>query len=152
MMITILYGTESGNSEMVAEDLAAALRDDHEVAVADLADTDPAGLDPAHLHLVVSSTYGDGELPKSAYPFYRRLKEETPALGGLRYLAFGLGDSDYVYSYGLGIETLDQELQRHGAERIGDIGRHDASEDGDPSETAQAWLNEKLALLLAPTP
>lgn len=150
MMITILYGTESGNSEMVADDLADTLRDEHEVAVADLADTDPAQLDPSHLHLIVSSTYGDGELPKSAYPFYRRLKDDAPDLSGLRYAAFGLGDSDYVYSYGLGIDTLDQEIQQRGAERIGEIGRHDASEDGDPSDAARAWLSEQTALLLAP--
>lgn len=149
-MITILYGTESGNSEMVAEDLADALRPEHEVTVADLADTEPAELDRSNLHIIVSSTYGDGELPRSAYPFYRKLKDESPDLSGLRYAAFGLGDSDYIYSHNAGIETLDQEIQGHGAERIGEIGHHDAAEDDDPSTAAKAWLDEKLTLLLAP--
>ena len=68
MTIAILYGTETGNAEMLAEDIATHLSD-HDVSVTNLSGFDPAEFDPGTLYLVVCSTYGDGELPASARPF-----------------------------------------------------------------------------------
>lgn len=147
MRISILFGTESGNAEMTAEDLADALGTEHEVEVLDMALVDPGELDLDTLHLIVCSTYGDGELPCGAYPFVRALNRHRPDLTGLRFAMFGLGDSTYQRTYSQGSEIVDRELAACGAVRVGEYGRHDAEEDGDPGECAQAWVTGVLACL-----
>ncbi len=73
MNITSLYGTETGNAEMLAEDIAGELESGHEVNVANLSDFDPAGFDQGRFYLMVCSTYGDGELLGSAQPFAKAM-------------------------------------------------------------------------------
>ena len=69
----MLYGTETGNAEMLAEDIVAELEADHAVAAVNLADFDPSEFDTGTLYLMVCSTYGDGELPASAQPFAEKM-------------------------------------------------------------------------------
>lgn len=52
-------------------------------------------IDKDDLLIVVSSTYGDGEMPHSAQPFFDRLEAVTPDFAGSRFATFGLGDSFY---------------------------------------------------------
>ncbi|WP_066904745.1 flavodoxin domain-containing protein [Millisia brevis] len=146
MTIRILYGTESGNSEMIADDIAGALTDTGEVSVADLQDTDPAGLSRDDLHLIVCSTYGEGELPASAQPFVDQLASDRPDLAGVRYAIFGLGDSGYAESYSKGSEHLVALLDDLGATRIGEYGRHDAAGFDDAAELATAWAQATVTL------
>ncbi|WP_417563217.1 flavodoxin domain-containing protein [Microbacterium sp.] len=137
MTIVALYGTESGNCEMIAEDIADTI--DGDVRAEDMSVFDPADLDPATLYLVICSTHGDGELPAGAQPFWDRLSATRPDLSGLRYAMFGLGDRTYTETYSQGSEHLDRLLTELGAQRVGDYGRHDASGFDDPSEVALAW-------------
>ncbi|HWH26593.1 MAG TPA: flavodoxin domain-containing protein [Pseudolysinimonas sp.] len=145
MKITILFGTESGNAQLVSEDIADALRGDHTVDVHDMADFPVSDLDAGTLYLCVCSTYGDGELPKSAFPFFRGLQESQTSLEGVRYAVFGLGDSDYIYSYSLGSEIIDKSLTAKGAQRIAEYGRHDAAAGEDPSPIGVEWAREVVA-------
>src|SRR4051794_15418090 len=103
--LQILFGTESGNSEKVAEEIAEALADqDISATVRDLGDVtvDSLGSTP---FILVSSTYNEGDLPASAEPFYAALAAERPDLSRLRFAAFGLGDSTYEH-YSKGVDTL----------------------------------------------
>ncbi len=140
MKITVLYGTESGNSELVAEDLGAKLRETHDdVEVFDLQDFDPADLTPNHFYVVVCSTHGEGDLPNTAIDFAEKFDVLQPDLTGLRYAIFGLGDSFYD-TYSQGSEHLDRRFTAQGAERVGEYGRHDASSWDLPSDIALEWL------------
>ena len=56
MKVAILFGTETGNAEMLAEDIKTALEDDHDVTCRDLGDVDPAELDGEAFGVVVCST------------------------------------------------------------------------------------------------
>ena len=117
MDVTILYGTETGNAEMLAEDIQSALEDaGHDVVVENLSDVSPDALDKSRLHLVVCSTYGDGELPASAQPFGEAMKSE-PDLSGLHFGIFGMGDSEYD-TYNLGSKLIEDMLIAAGAQRI----------------------------------
>lgn len=78
MKIAVLYGTETGNAEMLADDIASALEDSHDTSVANLQDIAPEALRDAALNIIVCSSYGDGELPASAVPFAERLAAEQP--------------------------------------------------------------------------
>lgn len=90
MKIALLYGTETGNAEILCEDLQAHLASDHEVVVHNLKDIDPAELDGASYHIFVCSTYGDGDLPASAETFADGLQANATDLSHVRFGIFGL--------------------------------------------------------------
>lgn len=149
MRIAVLYGTESGNAELIAEDLGAELAAEHEVEVADLRDFDPGRLEPSTFYVVVCSTHGDGELPESAIPFGAAIDEVRPDLTGVRYAMFGLGDSFYEETYSQGSEIIDRRFTELGAIRVGEYGRHDASSWDLGSDLALEWIPGVLAALEA---
>lgn len=138
--VTILFGTESGNSEMVADDLAVALRDmGIESQVSDMDPYDISDLVDETMVVIITSTYGEGELPQTAIAFHNALRRLKPALSSLRFAAFGLGDSTYA-TYNQGVNTLVGTLTELGASQLGDTGYHDADSGLDPSDVAADWL------------
>ena len=70
LKLTVLYGTESGNSEKLA-DLSAkeAKKRGFQAAVKNMSDISPADLAKVENLLVIVSTWGDGEPPESATSF-----------------------------------------------------------------------------------
>lgn len=150
MKITVLYGTESGNSELIAEDLAAALRETHDdVEVHDLQDVDPTDLTAERFYLVVCSTHGEGDLPNTAIPFAEAFDASPPDLTGVWYAMFGLGDTFYEDTYSQGSEHIDRRFAAQGGERVGEYGRHDASSWDLGSDVALEWLPGVLEALSA---
>ena len=142
--VTILVGSDSGNAELTADQLASELRgasqgggSDTPITVRDLGSFTPTELDRAQLHLIVCSTYGDGELPTNAREFTAALADAD--LAGLRFAVFGMGDKSYTKTYSRGSELLSEALERAGAERLGEYGRHDAGSGDDPAELALDW-------------
>lgn len=146
MKIFVLYGTESGNSELIAQDLSAKLNaDNHPSEVSDLQDFAPSSIVPENFYIIVCSTHGDGELPNTAIEFFEQLSEYDGDLSGVRYAMFGLGDTFYEETYSQGSEHIDRRLHDLGAERVGEYGRHDASSWDLPSDVALEWLPSILA-------
>ncbi|MVU83319.1 nitric oxide synthase [Nocardia sp. ET3-3] len=139
MRIAILFGSEMGTSEAVAESLTDELSS-HDVSMQDMFDFDPADLDPAHFHIIVCSTYGDGELPTGAEPFFARLESTRPDLTGLRFAVFGLGDTVYGDSFNRGGELAAAHLTARGATQVGDHARHDASTLIRANDMAREWV------------
>ena len=142
--MTVLFGTESGGAELVAEELRRALAGRADVEVHDLADVEPGDLDRSRLHLIVCSTYGDGEVPTAARPFHAALREH-PDLAGLRYAVFGMGDRSYTKTYSRGSELIDEALTACGAVRAGEYGRHDAGGPVLATEAARDWAEGVLS-------
>lgn len=151
--VTVAFATESGGAELAAEDLSrslAAIGDSERSAkLLDLSASDPesagAVLYPSRLHLIICSTYGDGELPTEVREWHDRLRSELPDLSALRYAILGMGDSSYTKTYSRGAELLDETLHACGARRVGEFGRHDASGDVDASTAALEWSEGVLA-------
>lgn len=140
--VTILFGTESGNAEMVADDVCAVLLSSGLTAdVAGMEDVTVTDLADRQLVLLISSTYGEGELPATALEFHAELQRLRPDLSAVRYAAFGLGDSTYD-TFNLGITTLAETFAELGAQRVGEIGSHDADSGLDPSAVATSWATE----------
>ena len=139
--IVILFGTESGNAELAAEDMAEAFSGDREVSVVDMTDFDIDDFSPEDFYIVISSTHGDGELPSSARPLFDALSATQSDLTGVNYAVFGLGDSSYD-TYSRGSEIMDELFTHLGAERVGVFGRHDASDGTLPNEGAVEWVRE----------
>jgi MioC protein len=143
---TILYGTESGNAELVAEDIAAEFEGDRDVTVYDMTDFDIADFSADVFYVVVCSTHGDGELPGGAKPLFEVLESERPDLSGIRYAMFGLGDSSYE-TYSQGSEIIDRAFTELGAERVGVYGRHNANDGTLPNDEALEWARGLFALV-----
>jgi MioC protein len=141
MKINILYGTESGGGELTAEDIAESLSAQYEMNIQNMSETDVRLLDKDAFYIMICSTYGEGELPYSAQPFHAALLSEKPDLAGLRYAMFGRGDSAYLKTYSRGSEIIDETLQSLGATRVGEYGRHDASDMSVTDELAISWAN-----------
>lgn len=147
--LTILFATESGGAELVSEELLRTLGEEADVLVHDLGQTTPADLDPSRVHVLVCSTYGDGEVPTAARPFHAALQQGHD-LGGLRYAVFGMGDRSYTRTYSRGSEMIDEALAACGAVRFGEYGRHDAGGPVPAAEAAVDWLHGVLAELGEP--
>ncbi|WP_181275725.1 cytochrome P450 [Brevibacterium oceani] len=147
--VTILFGTESGNAELVAEELGAFLGERSALEISDLDSLSPADLDPSRFYLVVCSTYGDGDVPSSATRFYAELGEQAVDLGGVRFAVFGMGDASYTKTYSRGSELLTEALEARGAAQVGEYGRHDAGGPVPAAEAAREWAEGVLSNLSA---
>lgn len=145
MKITILYGTETGNAEMLAEDIQADLEAAHEVVCENLADADPGDFDPTRLYLLVCSTYGDGELPASAKPFAEAVESSQPDLSNVHFGIFGLGDSEYDETFNHGPKRLAELMLARGARQIGERVAHDASGPDMAEDLALPWAEAVVA-------
>lgn len=144
MKINLLYGTETGNAEMLCEDIQAHLEGDHDVEMANLSETDPADLAGDVFHLLVCSTYGDGDLPASAQPFAEALEADQPDLSSVHFAIFGLGDSSYD-TYNQGSEKLAGLMVTYGAHQVGDRVIHDAMGSDMAEELALPWADDRIA-------
>ena len=148
MDITILYGTETGNAEMLCEDIQAALEESgHDILMENLSDVNPADLDLARVHLVVCSTYGDGELPASAKPFAEAMTD-APDLNGLQFGIFGLGDREYE-TFNLGSKQIEEMLVGAGATLISERVTHDASGSDMAEDVAVPWAEAVISAVEA---
>ncbi|MDB4521743.1 sulfite reductase flavoprotein subunit alpha, partial [Akkermansiaceae bacterium] len=117
--VTILWGSQTGNSEGVAKKFFKALKlGNYEPQVFDMASYDKSKLPTEKNLLIITSTYGDGEPPDNASDFYEYLMGETvPSLKEVNYSVFALGDSEYPDFCQCGIE-FDQRLEAFGAKRM----------------------------------
>ncbi|MBF6330705.1 flavodoxin domain-containing protein [Nocardia transvalensis] len=139
MRVVILFGTEMGTAERAADAVADVLAKDHDVAVYDMSDFDVDDIDLGDFHVLVCSTYGSGDLPTGAEPFFDQLDDRLPDLTGLRFAVFGLGDTVYDDTYNRGGEICAEKFTALGATQVGEHGRHDASTAVRPQDQAREW-------------
>ena len=148
MKISILFGTESGNAEMLCDDLKDELDAEHNVEIASFADVTPDDLDVDTYHILVTSTHGNGDLPAAAAEFVDAVEEQEPNLAGVTFSVFGLGDMVFEETFNQGSETLMNAILARNATLIGERGMHDASTGEMPEDIAIPWLQECLSKLL----
>ena len=93
--LTIVYASESGNSEKLAGDIAKQARKlGFKPVVLDMAELEVASLKDARRLIVIAATWGEGEPPSRAAQAYRELMgEHAPRLDGVDYGVLALGDS-----------------------------------------------------------
>lgn len=143
--ITVLFGSQTGNSKKVANKVAARVREQGwEVTVADLNDYPTKNLKEEKIVLLVVSTQGEGDPPVSAEEFHRWLMgPRAPKLDGLRFAVCGLGDKSYLEFCQTGKE-FDARFEALGATRLAE--RADC--DVDFEETAERWMEAVLSSMV----
>ncbi len=149
MSVVILYGTETGNGELVADAISDVLAVDHDPSIYDMTEFAVEDLDPEDFLVIVCSTYGEGELPTGAEPFAEELDAVDPDLTGLRFAVFGLGDTVYGETFNRGGEIIAGMLTKRGAVQVGEHARHDNSSPVKPAKQAAEWA-EGIAAVIAP--
>lgn len=139
--VSVLYGSQTGNSKKVANQLAASARERGlEVVVSDLNDYPSKQLKDEKLVLLVISTQGEGEPPAAAEEFHKwLLGSRAPKLDGLQFAVCALGDKSYVQFCQTGKE-MDARLEELGATRL--LERLDC--DVDFEEAVEGWIQNVL--------
>lgn len=117
--VTVLWGSQTGNSENLAKKASKALKKSgFAPEVFDMAYYDKQQLSDEKLLLIVTSTYGDGDPPDNAIDFHSWLHGDlAPQLSHLKFSVLSLGDSDYPDYCKCGIE-FDERLQALGASQL----------------------------------
>jgi len=146
MKLTLLVGTMTGTAQLVAQELELVWDDgDMQVETLLMDKLDSSVFAREGVFLIVTSTYGQGDVPDNAKALYEDLKSKRPDLSRLRYGVFGLGDRTYAETFNFGGKRFDELLAEFGAERIGERHMHDASSGVLPEETALEWCQDWLA-------
>jgi sulfite reductase (NADPH) flavoprotein alpha-component len=141
--ITIAYGTETGNSKILATDFAAKARKKGILAkVQSLDQYRLTDLEKEEYFLTVISTHGDGEPPAAAKKFYDHVHNNGFKLNNLRYGVLALGDSSYPLFCQAG-EDVDKQLNKLGAQRFAPLRKCDV----DYYAEADEWFDEICTVL-----
>jgi len=136
--ITILYGSQTGNSQGLAEKYAAALKEQQvDVTVSSLGKFKASNLKKITNLLLIVSTHGEGDPPDQAIQFYEFLhSKRAPKLEHLQYSVLALGDSSYEFFCKTG-KDFDERFAQLGATRI--VPRIDCDVDYD--DAAAQWFS-----------
>ena len=139
--LDIIYGTQTGNAEAVAEEAAELAKTrGFTPRIAEMDDIEMDHLAAMENLVIVVSTYGEGEMPDNAQQFWDALSASTaPRLEALNYGVLALGDTSYEHFCQAG-KVIDTRLEQLGAKRLG--ARVDC--DVDYEDAATAWLTTTL--------
>ena len=145
--LTIVYASESGNSEKLAGDIAKAARKSGlKPNVIDMADLDLAALTSAKKLVFVAATWGEGDPPARAVRAYNELMGEgAPRLDGVEFGVLALGDTAYAEFCAIG-KKIDERLVALGGKRV--VDRVDC--DLDFAEPAARWIGDAVKVLTPP--
>lgn len=135
--VTVLYGTQTGNSRGLAERLKSEVEGTGVAArLLRVSDYPLRELKQERHLFVVISTQGDGDPPDDARAFMEFIaSRKAPALDGLHYAVLALGDSSYPKYCAVG-RGLDARLAELGARRIAPLAECDLEFDS----VAAPWI------------
>lgn len=135
----IFVATMTGLAELCGEEIESALDSAGLECERHLMDgLDSAAFAEFDLLVIVSSTYGHGEIPDNGQALFGAL-EAGADLAGKDYVIFALGDRTYSDTFCAAGERWDKVLADCGASRVVDIECHDASSGTLAEDVAGEW-------------
>ena len=146
--IHILYGSQTGTAESVARDaVKAAKAHGLNPVIISMDEVDADELTKMETLLIVSSTYGEGEMPDNAQVLWSAVKADSMAkLENLQFAVLALGDTSYDLFCQAGIDW-DNRLAKLGATRLQT--RVDC--DVEYEEPAEEWMHSVIPALAGST-
>ena len=146
--LTVVYGTESGNCEALADRaVKVAKKRGFQAVMKNMSEISPADLTKSKNLLVIVSTWGEGDAPETAVAFHKELMTTELQLAEVRYSVCALGDTSYERFCQIG-KDVDARLEGFSATRIQP--RQDC--DLDYEALFEEWLAGALNALAPEVP
>ena len=141
--LNILFGSQTGNAAGLAEKTAKMAGNyGLDAKVVDMDGLDPATLASMKRVMIITSTWGEGEMPDNAESAWNAINANGPGLGDTHFSICAIGDSSY------------DEFCKAGHDwngKLAALGGHEAHPlqecDVDFDAPWQLWVNEALPLL-----
>ena len=135
--VTILFGSQTGTAEHLTRLFQSQLsKQGFSCQVVDMDDHEKIDWKTITNLLVVTSTYGEGDMPDNAQGLWRFLSgKAAPRMDSVKFSVLALGDLNYTYFCEAGIK-FDQRLDELGGGRLHP--RVDCDVDYEPS--SESWL------------
>lgn len=135
--ITLLYGSETGNAQGLAEIFEERLSNiGHNVTLKAMDEFKPKNLKNVEDLFIITSTQGEGDPPDNAAELHEFIHgRKAPKLEGVRFSVLALGDQTYEFFCQTG-RDFDKKFEELGAERLYE--RVDC--DVDYEEDAEKWM------------
>ncbi|MDR1086297.1 MAG: flavodoxin [Deltaproteobacteria bacterium] len=144
--VLIVYGSTTGNTEWVANQLSAQIKEaGHSVETTNAGKAKPDGLcSERDLVLFGCSTWGQDEieLQDDFIPLFQSF--DKIGCSGIKAGVFGCGDEDYTHFCGA-VDAITDKLGTLGAKVVGDK----LKINGDPGDSAAAIKNWGSSVLAA---
>lgn len=155
--VTVLYGSDTGNAEIVAKNFHFELKRRgmrakcmafNEVDLSDLQDETKI--------LAVVATAGQGDMPKTAVKFWENSQTflETASADYLKdtnFAVFGMGDASYAFFNESAVQ-IDRMFEKLGANRLMDIGLGDDQHPARYDTVLEDWAPDYFDNIEAPPP
>ena len=140
--LLILYGTESGNAENLAQETQnKANQLGIRSKISNMADISVDALSQTENLVVIVSTWGEGDPPETATTFYDAfMSDSAPSLKKTRFSVLALGDTSYEHFCKIG-KDFDTRLESLGANRLYERKDCDVDFDDDFAEWSDGALN-----------
>lgn len=150
--LLVLYGTESGNAETLAEQTAEkANKLGFKAKIANMADIQLSGIAKVENLLVIVSTWGEGDPPESATEFYEAfMADSAPKVEKMNYSVLALGDTSYEHFCKIG-KDFDTRLESLGGNRLYDRKDCDVDFDDEFAEWSDGALKALSSVLTLDT-
>ncbi|MDT8852675.1 sulfite reductase subunit alpha [Pantoea dispersa] len=141
IQLHILFGSQTGNAEALAQTAAKAARAKGLVPVVQaLGEVDLDVFATMRHVLIVTSTYGEGEMPDNAQLFWQAISASTaPRLEQMHFAVLAIGDTGYDGFCQAG-KFIDMRLEQLGAKRV--VDRIDC--DIDYEEPSSEWIGSAM--------
>lgn len=135
----IFVATMTGLADICGEEIEESLNRAGLACERHLMDGLDAGyFDPYSFIIIVSSTYGHGEIPDNGQSLFESI-ENGADLSGKDYAVFALGDRTYADTFCAAGESWDKLLAASGARQVVELERHDASSGTLAEDVAGEW-------------
>jgi len=155
--VTVLYGSDTGNAELVAKSfqmemkgrgMKAKVMAFDDISVEDLADQTKI--------LAVVATAGQGDMPGSAKKFWPDMEaflETAPAdfMKDTQFAVFGMGDSSYVF-FNESAKQIDGAFEKLGGQRLMPTGMADDQHPARYDTELEEWTPDFYDSIDAPPP
>jgi len=155
--VTVLYGSDTGNAEVVAKNFQFEMkRRGLKAKCLALNDIDISDLQDESKILAVVATAGQGDMPKSAVKFWAEMEkflETAPDtfLQNTQYAVFGMGDASYVF-FNESAKQIDNAFAKLGAVRLQEIGLGDDQHPARFDTVLEDWSPDFFDNIGAPPP